>query len=937
MSFAVDRNTPVFFLSETWLTEGRNSVTAAIKTYGYKIIHEIRDCGKTGKQRGGGVAIIHKVNLNFTKVHIDSDFSTAEVVSAKIKLSTGELLLCCCVYRTNNISDTFFQEFDEFLSTAFAKYSNILLCGDLNIHLDNPYCPNARKFEELISSHGLNQAVVDPTHKSGHTLDVVITSHKVVNEKSVTVEPEVSQAFPGCDHFPISFSFKKLALITSLTKKEISFRNIKKIDQDLFHSHLQKIIEVPDSSSSSFSMAISTFNYSCNLLLNNHAPTLSKSINDCPSTPWFDGEYKSLRNLRRHAEKKWLKSKTEVDKIENRRAYTELRDDCNQLALEKKKKYYQEQFKSHNFSSKSLFNFVEKFTDKDNEVILPPNESIQQVADNFNSFFQEKIDTIRNKFKDTDFSKFSEEKFHGLSLDEFDPATTEEIYEILKDSELKTSTIDPLPASLIEENLESMLPYLCYLVNLSLSSGNIDGAKLAHVTPLIKDFNVDASILKNYRPISNLSFVGKLIERVVLRRLNKHLDKHNLNITNQSGYRKFFSTETLLVKIVDDLMIAVDENKATVVMLLDLSAAFDTVDHGKLINILYHEIGITGTALNWFRSFITGRCQQIKIGSAQSEVIVIKFGVPQGSVLGPILFNLYIRSIYATVQNLKFSIHGYADDHQIYKSFNPDDQYSILVNDIPQCFYQIEKWMAAHFLQLNPGKTEIIIFGSPKVLSHISIHGSFLMHSTCLRFSPVVKNLGFRLDSNLLLNKQISNLKSVCCNKLRAIAKMKPFLNTKQVTMLVQSTVIASLDYCNALYLGCSSNILKQLQNIQNRACRIIFGLKRRDSVSPYLKSLHWLKVEQRIQFKILLLTHKCLHDRAPSYLSDSIHKIDIPHSRGPSLHVPSKINSRAFSSAGPIMWNSLPIEIRGISDINVFKRNLKTYLFKISYGNDLL
>ena len=157
---------------------------------------------------------------------------------------------------------------------------------------------------------------------------------------------------------------------------------------------------------------------------------------------------------------------------------------------------------------------------------------------------------------------------------------------------------------------------------------------------------------------------------MVQKRLDKHLLENNLNIPQQSGYKKGFSTETLLIRIVNDLLIASDEGKGTVLMLLDLSAAFDTVDHNIILKILEREIGIRGTALKWFRSYLQGRCQRVKINGIVSCDITIKFGVPQGSVLGPILFNIYIRSIYRSVKKLSgFNIYGFADDHQLFKNF----------------------------------------------------------------------------------------------------------------------------------------------------------------------------------------------------------------------------------------------------------------------------
>ena len=179
--------------------------------------------------------------------------------------------------------------------------------------------------------------------------------------------------------------------------------------------------------------------------------------------------------------------------------------------------------------------------------------------------------------------------------------------------------------------------------------------------------------------------------------------------------------------------------------------------------------------------------------------------------------------------------------------------------------------MASQYLLLNPEKTEIIVFGCQSTLSNLKINGTFLTQSLCIRFVSTVKNLGLWLDSNLSFKHQITNLKSFCFHKLRNLSKMKPHLSSKQLKILTQALVISSLYYCNSLYYGCNASVLAQLQSIQNRACRIVCCLKNRESTSHHMKNIHWLKVKECIQFKVLLLVYKTLTDMSPEYATTLI------------------------------------------------------------------
>ena len=191
---------------------------------------------------------------------------------------------------------------------------------------------------------------------------------------------------------------------------------------------------------------------------------------------------------------------------------------------------------------------------------------------------------------------------------------------------------------------------------------------------------------------------AKLIERVVRAQLQNHMKIHDLNSNSQYGYKEDHSTETLILRAVNDLLLNLDNNKLCILMLIDLSAAFDTVDQTKLLTILYNEIGVTGIAFKWFSSFLKGRTQKVKIRNTYSSESSLPYGVPQGSFLGPILFNIYTRSVCKYIKPTMFDIYGFADDHQLIKSFLPILQDKALGDGIQHCFQMISKWMSDFFL-----------------------------------------------------------------------------------------------------------------------------------------------------------------------------------------------------------------------------------------------
>ena len=512
-----------------------------------------------------------------------------------------------------------------------------------------------------------------------------------------------------------------------------------------------------------------------------------------------------------------------------------------------------------------------------------------------------------------------------------DPVTVEELRSLLKNKVIKTAYNDLLPRTVMKKVFDALLPHICDLINLSLSTGTMEGVKEATIVPLLKKSGLDPEILKNYRPVSDIVLISKLIETVVLHRLNTHIAAHNLQCNSQHGYEKFHSTETLLLKVVNDILIGFDRNSGTILLLLDLSAAFDTVDAEKLLSILENEFGIAGTALKWFRSFLTGRTQRVRINGALSDLLDVLFGVPQGSVLGPVLFNIYTRSLYTIIKDAGFDTSGYADDSNARLSFSLTFQHNVITKSLPALMEKITLWMNHFFLKINPDKTEIILF-VPNALKDVpTINGAIFNTGTCIRFSDKVTNLGVTLDQFLNFESHINFTVAYCYKLLKDVSSIRNLITQEQTEMLVHSIISSRLDYCNSLFYGLNKSTIEKLQKVQNAAARVVLKLRKHQSIRKGLINLHWLRISERILFKMLVFIFKCISKMAPVELTSllTIRNIDsctLCYSFLESTH-----GRRSFQYAAPRLWNALPLSIRKANSLDAFKSKLKYYLFNNS------
>ena len=342
-------------------------------------------------------------------------------------------------------------------------------------------------------------------------------------------------------------------------------------------------------------------------------------------------------------------------------------------------------------------------------------------------------------------------------------------------------------------------------------------------------------------------------------------------------------------------------------------------------------------------SYIRGRYQRVHVSDCASESVPLSTGVPQGSVLGPLLFLIYILPLKDLIDSYNISRHGYADDTQLYDRINLNTNQSVqgTIHNMEMCVIAIRKWMRYNKLMLNDAKTEVIIISKStqrKYVEGITVK----VGETTIVPAKFVKNLGCMIDETMSMEKQVQSVVRSANFHLRRIGKIRQFLDPNACAKVVNATVTSRLDYHNTVLCGTHDKTIRPLQVVQNNAARLLSRTGRREHITPVLKALHWLPIKQRVLFKSLMMIHKALHnDNAPRYLTEMFkvyHPSRILRSAMDNwtLCVPrskSHYGHRSTQVFPVNVWNTLPIGIRGPISTNTFKRRLKTVLFETAFA----
>ena len=489
----------------------------------------------------------------------------------------------------------------------------------------------------------------------------------------------------------------------------------------------------------------------------------------------------------------------------------------------------------------------------------------------------------------------------------------------------KATGLDGIPSRFIKDGASIIAEPLAHVINLSLIQGMVpEDLKSARVVPIFK--KNDKTSVGNYRPISILSIVSKIYEKVVYDQVEAYFRKNNLLYKFQSGFRSKFSTDTCLIHLTDFIRKEMDKGHIVGMILLDLQKAFDTVDHSILMMKL-RSAGLGDDILRWFDSYLSDRQQLVDVSGTHSCFAHITCGVPQGSILGPLLFLIYVNDMSAVVKN---KLLLYADDSGILVS-GKSKLYveSCLKDDL----HHVSQWLVDNKLSLHLGKTESILFGSKHRLRsnstlNISFNGSNIESTTS------VKYFGATIDQNLSFDSMARSIIKKANARLKYLYRKKGYLTKHTKKLLAMALIQCHFDYASSIwYYSLTKSLKSKLQTAQNKMIRFVLDLDARTHIGQgHFNSLNWLPVNKRVDKTILCYVFKMKHGLAPDYIGENFLSQEFVHSHrtrfsdhgGFAVPEVKGFGAKSFFFTGISLWNKLPASITQTTKLTDFKTKVK-------------
>ena len=708
----------------------------------------------------------------------------------------------------------------------------------------------------------------------------------------------------------------------SVDQNVIKYRNFKHIDTDAFKVDVYDLVVIPllrkfanpqniwePLPMVASAELVAEMDNLLSSVLNNAAPYVEKIVHRRTNAKWWNYKCQQKKKELRKIERLWRKETLTI----NRQMYLNARREYHGFLKDERLKHIDDEMYRCDNDSRKYWQLLNGLLGR-GKIKSVPAIPVASLSNTFNAFFSEKITKIRQSIVTVNHDSCPQQCQISNPLSSFGQVTGADLVLILRSMRLKPNRLDILPHWLFKLTLPVLMPLLVCLVNLILKTGLPLAYKHSIITPILKHSSLDPNDVKNYRPVSNFPTVVKIIENVIASKIMNHLEKNSLLDPYQFAYKRDHSCETVILSVLNDVYSAIDTKKISIVVLLDMSAAFDTVDHALLLNKLI-KLGIDEDALEWLKIYLSDRFHTTQTKGGTSEALPLKMGVPQGSVLGPLLFTIYIMDLGIEIKKTGLKYYIYADDIQLIVHVEPA-KFMDGIEEIGKCFEVIENWTARNYLQLNASKTEFIALGRKEQLKKIP-NNEFSIKGNTFTLKSCVRNLGVLIDCELTFSKHVDNICRLAYANLRALHHIRDSLRSNQIAKFVHALVLSRIDSCPSVLYGIGKIQTKKLQRVLKAAFRMTFRLKKYDRVTESMKQKGWLTVEDRILLRLLTITYIAVNKKKPVSLSQLLSQTTTDQnlrsqSRGDLMAHGARttIGGRAFKVVIPVVWRTvLPLQ----------------------------
>ena len=897
-------------VSETWFLP--TSSDKLFELNGYKLFRADRST------HAGGAAIYIQSNLKSKFLFKSSCDSKIEYVFIEI-CSNFDKLLIGSVYRPNRNVD--YAAFLGDLSKITCEYRNIIITGDFNCNIfENSY------FINDMMSVGLNSCNDSfPTHFSKHLNSLIDLFFIDDLSKRLLYDQISCPTFSRHDLIFLSYDF---TLTFSAPPKCIKYRDYKSIDYVALNNALDNIDWPNIYFLYSIDDKINFLQEKVLSLFDKYVPEKNLILTK-NNKPWFNKYIKELINKRDLAYKKWKKFKFDDFYVQ----FKSLRILVNKEINKAKREFYKSKFEK-NIGSKKTWNLIRNIGlnknkyESDTSAIDPDdlnkkfiNTNVPEINFNYYNIYtqhDENNHNIADNITQSVIPNYTplepSTTFSFIGIDDLDV-----VKHIIK---IKSNAVgcDNLDPQFLKGILPKILPFITHIFNTIITTSTFPQLwKKSKIIPISKSTN-------EYRPIAIVPFLSKVFESIIHEQISIHLSKNKLITNFQSGYRTGHSCVTALLNVSEEIRSEIDQNNVIVLTLLDFSKAFDTIDHNILFFKLKHFFNFDETAINLLNSYISERSQAVYISEKKSKFSTVLRGVPQGSILGPVLFTLYINDLPNIV---KFSkLHIYADDVQLYLSCDKKN-ITKCIETLNEDLRSISEWAKGNGLVLNPLKCDCIAIQKN---SNYSLElPQVLLDNNEIKFVKQVKNLGIIFDEKLSWNLHINNSIGKVYGMLRSLWITKAFIPTNIRMLLAKTYLLPTLLYGCEIYANCDKHTSYKLNRLYNDIARYVFNRKKFDHISDYAFKIFNMKFDNLLKSRVLILLHKIINEKTPKYL---FKKLTFSISSRTNYLAPIihkyKVSERQFLIYAIRLWNSLPLNITSIKYTVQFKKALNKYFLQL-------